>query len=105
MLSSRMIPGLMSRGGAGIGLSFVRSVTDIHHYKQVDQSHLQLKVAESSLTRFKNKLKEREARQDQAVQREKIQTQHLQEEISPAPPPSKVKVPLYIERKPTDILK
>ena len=85
-----------------------RTVTDITYYKDVDSSHLHLLEAQSSLRKFKNKLKEREVEKERL---RKLKESRSLESVAATPRASwthsaePVKVPTYIERRPGEILR
>ena len=66
---------------------------------------MHLKPAESTLTKFKIKLKQREELLNQKVQKVQHQQQHGVEAESQEIRVPKIDVPKYIERQPSDLLK
>jgi hypothetical protein len=79
-----------------------RTVTDIEFYKEVDQSHLHLKEAQSHMRKFHLKMKETEMekeRERKGGSRGNRRREEKGDDLSP------VDVPKYIERRPDEILR
>ena len=86
-----------------------RAVTDISYYKETDSSHLHLLEAQSTLRKFKIKLKEREAEKERL---RKLRESKKLEGVAATPRASytdayaePVRVPTYIERRPGEIMR
>jgi len=87
-----------------------RTVTDISYYKDVDSSHLHLLESQSTMRKFKIKLKEREVEKERL--RRLKESRKLESLTKAAPRVSRapssaepVQVPTYIERRPGEILR
>ncbi len=85
-----------------------RTVTDIVYYREVDQSHLHMWEAQSTMRKFLIKLREREAAEQMAASRrmsmstsaaEAVVADHAAEDEEP------IVISKYVERSPSDILK
>lgn len=99
ILYGRVSP-LVKLSASPWGLVPSRTLTDIEYYKVVEWSHLHSWEAQSAKRKFQLKLEQRD--KEQAVQSQRL---HIQSNLHHPSKLEPIKLPEYVERGPTDILR